>query len=119
MPPDMTTCSASDSVSLLARLGTKPIAPRSIARITSALRSDAETTTTGTAGQPPAQLDQQLEAVGIAEAQVEQHEVEAGLDGERLARRARAGDADHRDVAAEPLDHALQRRQDQRVVVDR
>src|SRR5436190_5299874 len=52
MPPDMTTLSASVSVSLLARLGTKPIAPRSIARMTSALRSDAETTTTGIAGQP-------------------------------------------------------------------
>ena len=50
MPPDMTMCSASNSVSLLARLGTKPIAPRSIARITSALRSEAETTTTGSAG---------------------------------------------------------------------
>src|SRR6187455_1573869 len=51
MPPCMTTCSASCRVSLLARLGTKPIAPRSIERITSALRSEAETTTTGTAGQ--------------------------------------------------------------------
>jgi hypothetical protein len=52
MPPDMTTFRASVSVSLLARLGTKPMAPRSMARITSELRSEAETTTTGTAGQP-------------------------------------------------------------------
>src|SRR3954469_9987871 len=52
MPPCMTTRSASVNVSLLARLGTNPIAPRSIARMTSARRSDAETTTTGIAGQP-------------------------------------------------------------------
>ena len=50
MPPDITMCRASNSVSLLARLGTKPIAPRSIERITSLVRSDAETTTTGSAG---------------------------------------------------------------------
>ena len=50
MPPDMTMRSASNSVSLLARLGTKPIAPRSMARITSLLRSEADTTTTGSAG---------------------------------------------------------------------
>ena len=39
-----------NSVSLLAHFGTKPIAPRSMARITSVLRSDADTTTTGSAG---------------------------------------------------------------------
>ena len=50
MPPDMTMCSASNRVSLLARLGTKPIAPASTARITSLVRSDADTTTTGKAG---------------------------------------------------------------------
>ena len=50
MPPDITWRRASNKMSLLARLGTKPIAPRSIARITSLARSDAETTTTGNAG---------------------------------------------------------------------
>jgi hypothetical protein len=50
MPPDITTLSASKRISLLARLGTKPIAPRSTAWITSLLRSEADTTTTGTAG---------------------------------------------------------------------
>ena len=42
--------SASKSISLDERLGTKPIAPRSIARITSLVRSEADTTTTGSAG---------------------------------------------------------------------
>ena len=50
MPPDITRRSASCSVSLLARLGTKPMAPKSIARITSLARSEAETTTTGSDG---------------------------------------------------------------------
>ena len=118
MPPRMTTCSASCSVSLLARFGTKPMAPRSMARITSALRSDAETTTTGTRRIGVAQLGQHLEAVGVAEAQVEQHEIEVRIGGERLARGARAGHADHGDVAADALDDVLQRREDQWVVVD-
>ena len=65
-----------------------------------------------------AQLGQHLEAVGIAEAQVEQHQVEVRIGGERLARGACAGDADHGDVAADPLDDVLQRREDQRMVVD-
>ena len=50
MPPCITIESASNSVSFDARLGTKPIAPRSIERITSLVRSEAETTTTGSAG---------------------------------------------------------------------
>jgi hypothetical protein len=42
--------SASNRSRLEARLGTKPIAPMSIARITSTCRSVADTTTTGSAG---------------------------------------------------------------------
>ena len=37
-------------VSLVARLGTKPMAPMSMARMTSLVRSEAEMTTTGRAG---------------------------------------------------------------------
>ena len=48
--PDITIFSASCSSALELRLGTKPIAPRSIARITSLARSLADTTTTGPAG---------------------------------------------------------------------
>ena len=50
MPPESTRDSASSSCSLLARLGTKPMAPMSMQRITSLLRSEADTTTTGSAG---------------------------------------------------------------------
>ena len=42
--------SASNRSRFDARLGTKPIAPMSIERITSLLRSLADTTTTGSAG---------------------------------------------------------------------
>jgi hypothetical protein len=49
-PPDMTMRSASNSWSLDERLGTKPIAPRSMARMTSLVRSEADTTTTGSDG---------------------------------------------------------------------
>jgi hypothetical protein len=50
MPPDITMCSASNSVSLDARLGTKPMAPWSMERMTSLVRSLADTMTTGSAG---------------------------------------------------------------------
>ena len=50
MPPDITSLSACASISVLLRLGTKPIAPWSIERITSLARSEAEITTTGRDG---------------------------------------------------------------------
>jgi hypothetical protein len=118
MPPDMTMRSASDSVSLEARLGTKPMAPRSMARMTSlgavAGRDDdhRQRRVGGT------ELGEDVEAVGVAERQVEQHQVEVGLRLERVARGARAGGAHDGDVVAQALDDRLQRRQDQRVVVD-
>ena len=46
----MTRCKASIRTSLLARFGTKPMAPRKMARETSSLLSDAETTITGVPG---------------------------------------------------------------------
>ena len=48
--PDMTMRSASCSSACDELLGTKPMAPLSMARMTSLVRSDADTTTTGTAG---------------------------------------------------------------------
>jgi hypothetical protein len=69
-------------------------------------------------GPAVAQFDQEVEAVGVAEAQVEEAEVEVVVGSERVARGARAGDTDDRDVVAHPLDHVLQCAQDQRVVVD-
>ncbi len=65
-----------------------------------------------------AQLGEQLEAVGVAEAKVEQDEVEVVGLGKGLTGRARAADADHRDIAAEALDHVLQGAEDQGVIVD-
>jgi hypothetical protein len=88
------------------RLGTKPIAPRSSARITSLVRSEAETTTTGTAGQVLRNSSQHLEAVDFAEREVEQDEVDAVVLAQHLARRPGGFDADHGDVVAEALDHA-------------
>ena len=49
-PPFITIFSAVFSSALLDRLGTKPMAPRSMARMTSLERSDADTTTTGSDG---------------------------------------------------------------------
>ena len=65
-----------------------------------------------------AKLGQHLEAVGVAERQVEQHQVEIGVLLQRGARLGGAARAEHGDIVAQPLDHRLQRRQDQRMVID-
>lgn len=65
-----------------------------------------------------AQFGQHLEAVDLAQRQVEQHEVEAVVVAQRLARGLGGGHTDHGDIVAQPLDHAFERGQDQRMVVD-
>ena len=118
MPPDMTTLSASVSVSLLARLGTKPIAPRSIERITSALRSDAETTTTGIAGQPLRSSTSRSKP--SASPRRRSSRTRSKLPSAASASRAARAPPTPTTAtsAAHALDHVLQRAEDQRMVVD-
>jgi hypothetical protein len=65
-----------------------------------------------------AHLDEHVEAARVAQLQVEQHQVEVRVGRERGTRRTRAANGRDLHVRIQFLDHGLQRRQDQRVVID-
>jgi len=106
-----------NSVSLLARFGTKPIAPIDGAKhIGAAIGRRHHNDRQRRIGR--AQLDQKLEAVLVGELQVEQHQIELRVGRQCLARCLGRRNADHADVRAEAQDDSLQCRQDQRMVID-
>jgi len=65
-----------------------------------------------------AEFDQHVEAVSVAQGQIEQHQVEVAVGGEPGARCGSTGGPDDRGAATDGLDHGFERRKDQRMVID-
>ena len=118
MPPDITSRNASCNSAFVERLGTKPHGP-------GVDRLDDVTVAVGRRNHHHrqariggAEFDQHVEAVGVAQVQVEQDEVEIGFQFQHLARQLGGGRTDHGHIITQAEDDALQRREDQRVVVN-